>query len=278
MAKPIEETPGLGGGGDAQRAARPLHRQVHARNAGAHQSRAAEDADAVSRRHRNGLRQLQRAGHRLLPERSRVGRDLLDRLSTRAGSTCSSSKGDRLPDPDGLLQGNGNMVRRIVVQHAEDLDRPAVQALLKEAIARADPPLDPDAKRRLVIKSVADQAAPAAAGAHEGRRLQPATRVSVKRREADAADRRRRLEDPTPSRNRHRLLDAGCRMPCYTLAVSLNADPRVRKEVVHARCHGCRAHFACAHPHRPRNPRTQPRPGRRRSRRRAQSWRPDCAA
>jgi hypothetical protein len=69
-------------------------------------------------------------------------------------------EGDSLPDPHRLLQGNGNMVRHIVVQQAEDLDRPAVQSLLKEVVARADPPLNPDAKRRLVIKAVASKQRP----------------------------------------------------------------------------------------------------------------------
>ena len=35
---------------------------------------------------------------------------------------------------------------------ADDLDRPAVKALMAEALKRADPPLDPKAKRRVVIK------------------------------------------------------------------------------------------------------------------------------
>jgi hypothetical protein len=69
-------------------------------------------------------------------------------------------EGDSLPDPERLLQGNGNMVRRIVVQQAEDLDRPAVQALLSEAVKRADPPLDPEGKRRLLIKAVAAKQRP----------------------------------------------------------------------------------------------------------------------
>ncbi len=69
-------------------------------------------------------------------------------------------EGDTLPDPEELLQGNGNMVRRIVVQHAAELDRPAVQALLDEALKRAEPPLDRDGKRRLVIKAVAAKQRP----------------------------------------------------------------------------------------------------------------------
>jgi len=61
-------------------------------------------------------------------------------------------EGDALPDPEGLLQGTGSMVRSIRVTSAADLDRPAVKALLAEALKRADPPLDAKAKRRTILK------------------------------------------------------------------------------------------------------------------------------
>ena len=61
-------------------------------------------------------------------------------------------EGDTLPDPEGVLQGSGTMVRFIRLTAASDLDRPAVKALMAEALKRADPPLDPKAKRRIFIK------------------------------------------------------------------------------------------------------------------------------
>ena len=61
-------------------------------------------------------------------------------------------EGDTLPDPEGVLQGAGTMVRFIRLTAASDLDRPAVKALMAEALKRADPPLDPKAKRRILIK------------------------------------------------------------------------------------------------------------------------------
>ena len=61
-------------------------------------------------------------------------------------------EGDTLPDPEGVLQGSGTMVRFIRLTAASDLDRPAVKALMAEALKRADPPLDPKAKRRILIK------------------------------------------------------------------------------------------------------------------------------
>ena len=61
-------------------------------------------------------------------------------------------EGDTLPDPEGLLRGTGNMVRSIRITSAADLDRPAVKALMAEALKRANPKLDPNATRRVVIK------------------------------------------------------------------------------------------------------------------------------
>lgn len=61
-------------------------------------------------------------------------------------------EGNTLPDPDGLLQGEGNIVRHIRLTSADDLDRPAIRALLAEALKRADPPLNPKARRRVIIR------------------------------------------------------------------------------------------------------------------------------
>ena len=63
-------------------------------------------------------------------------------------------EGDSLPDPDGILLGNGTMVRYLRLTSAADLDQPAVKAIMAEAIRRADPPLDRQAKRRILIKQV----------------------------------------------------------------------------------------------------------------------------
>lgn len=61
-------------------------------------------------------------------------------------------EGDSLPDPQGLLQGTGAMVRSIRLTDAAQLDRPGVKALMAEALRRADPPLDRQAKRRVIIR------------------------------------------------------------------------------------------------------------------------------
>jgi hypothetical protein len=61
-------------------------------------------------------------------------------------------EGDTLPDPDGLLQGSGVAVRHIRITDARDLDRPAVKALMAAARAAAEPPLNPKAMRRVIIR------------------------------------------------------------------------------------------------------------------------------
>ena len=61
-------------------------------------------------------------------------------------------EGDTLPDPEGLLQGSGSMVRSIRITDPAELDRPAVKALLAEARKRADPPLNSQALRRVLLR------------------------------------------------------------------------------------------------------------------------------
>ena len=61
-------------------------------------------------------------------------------------------EGDTLPDPEGLLQGEGTIVRHIRLTSADDLDRPALKALMAEALKRAHPKLNPKAKRQVLIR------------------------------------------------------------------------------------------------------------------------------
>jgi len=60
-------------------------------------------------------------------------------------------RGAEMRDPDGLLKGDGKIVRQIRLADALDLDRPAVKKLIRQAIRMADAPFT---KRRLVIRSV----------------------------------------------------------------------------------------------------------------------------
>jgi hypothetical protein len=69
-------------------------------------------------------------------------------------------QGVELPDPDRLLKGTGNRIRHIVLRDARDLDRPAIRALMKEALAIADPPIRTRGKGLLIIKSVSPRQRP----------------------------------------------------------------------------------------------------------------------
>ena len=69
-------------------------------------------------------------------------------------------RGASLPDPDRVLKGAGSVVRHLVVRGPADLERPAVRKLMNEAIRRADPAIDPQAKRRLIIKSISTRQRP----------------------------------------------------------------------------------------------------------------------
>jgi hypothetical protein len=59
-----------------------------------------------------------------------------------------------LPDPDNILQGDGNQVRHIRLTEPEALDLPAVQTLMREALDRAGDPIDTSQPGRLLVKSI----------------------------------------------------------------------------------------------------------------------------
>lgn len=63
-------------------------------------------------------------------------------------------QGVELSDPDRLLKGAGNRIRHIVLQEARDLERPEIRALMREALAIADPPIPNRGKAPLIIRSV----------------------------------------------------------------------------------------------------------------------------
>jgi hypothetical protein len=69
-------------------------------------------------------------------------------------------QGVRLKDPDKLLKGSGARVRHIVLAEAADIDSEKVDALIAAALAVAVRPIDPKAKRQLIIKSVSAKQRP----------------------------------------------------------------------------------------------------------------------
>jgi hypothetical protein len=75
-------------------------------------------------------------------------------------SLCFLQDGPSLPDPERLLKGDGNVVRHIKMASARELARPAVRALVREALKRADPPLRRGTRGTLIIRTVSAKQRP----------------------------------------------------------------------------------------------------------------------
>ena len=73
---------------------------------------------------------------------------------------CFIRNGPELPDPQRLLKGSGSVVRHVKLESARDLDKPAIRALVKTAVARSDVPFTPRQRSRLVIKSISKKQRP----------------------------------------------------------------------------------------------------------------------
>jgi hypothetical protein len=69
-------------------------------------------------------------------------------------------QGAGLPDPDGLLRGAGSRVRHVRLSSPDTLDDDRIEALIAGAVARSEPPFDPAAAQRLVIKSISAKQRP----------------------------------------------------------------------------------------------------------------------
>ncbi len=69
-------------------------------------------------------------------------------------------QGASLPDPEGVLVGEGKQTRFIRVEAAEDLARPAVRDLIAAAVARSPVPMRTDGGVELVIRSVSAKQRP----------------------------------------------------------------------------------------------------------------------
>jgi hypothetical protein len=69
-------------------------------------------------------------------------------------------QGAALPDPQKLLRGSGARVRHIVLESPAALEKPAVRALIADALERAARPLDGARRGRIVIRSVSAKQRP----------------------------------------------------------------------------------------------------------------------
>lgn len=63
-------------------------------------------------------------------------------------------KGATFDDPHRLLEGTGRQGRHVRLTDAGKLDDPAVEHLVQQALASAQPPIDPHREQRLIIKSI----------------------------------------------------------------------------------------------------------------------------
>jgi hypothetical protein len=65
-----------------------------------------------------------------------------------------------LPDPSGILRGQGNVAKHVVLPDASKLDEPLIQELIEEALSRAKVPLDSATTHRIIIKSISARQRP----------------------------------------------------------------------------------------------------------------------
>lgn len=63
--------------------------------------------------------------------------------------------GALLPDPEGLLQGDGKVIRHVRIATPSDLEVPGVRDLLRAAIAQAERPEGKPAKPHAVVRIAA---------------------------------------------------------------------------------------------------------------------------
>ncbi len=81
-------------------------------------------------------------------------------LFARGATLCFLQAGPKLPDPQKLLRGTGKRVRNIRLESAAALDRPAVKALMKQAIHLAKIPFASSPQGKLIIKSISAKQRP----------------------------------------------------------------------------------------------------------------------
>lgn len=68
--------------------------------------------------------------------------------------------GTKLDDPHRLLEGAGNQVRSVRLSSPDMLDDPRIEALIADAVAKAESPLDLSARGKIIIKSISAKQRP----------------------------------------------------------------------------------------------------------------------
>jgi hypothetical protein len=85
---------------------------------------------------------------------SRASDCIVSMAANSHGVTLFFYYGATLPDPSGVLQGSGKQVRFIRLDSAATLAEPAIETLLRAAIAEAKTPLRAKGRPELIIKAV----------------------------------------------------------------------------------------------------------------------------
>lgn len=73
-------------------------------------------------------------------------------------------RGTALPDPANLLSGTGTQVRSIRLKSAADIELPAIQTLISEAIRQSAVPLPEEGLGSTIIKSISAKQRPRRSG------------------------------------------------------------------------------------------------------------------
>jgi len=68
--------------------------------------------------------------------------------------------GKSLPDPNGMLKGEGSRVRNVRLHAPEEFEDPRIQALIDAALDETDWPIDPAEPQQLIIKSISAKQRP----------------------------------------------------------------------------------------------------------------------
>lgn len=69
-------------------------------------------------------------------------------------------QGKALPDPHGVLRGDGSQVRNVRLASPADLESPPIRQLILEAVSRSSPPLDRTRPPLLIIRSISPKQRP----------------------------------------------------------------------------------------------------------------------
>ncbi len=92
-----------------------------------------------------------------------------------------------LPDPHRVLKGSGNVAKHVVLPSPDALNQPEIEALMREAVARATAPFDPQNTHRLIIKSISLKQRPRRPAAETPVRIPVGTRPSARKRAGASA-------------------------------------------------------------------------------------------